>query len=194
MKSTTASCPFVIVRDSAETHPFSFQGFRADSRQQYKPLVVETVWGSLGRHPHGLGDYSIQGLEQLVAVERKSIEDCWSTVMGWEGTKEKQRGTNSRRERFKQELSNLSDIQAGAVVVEGSFGHCVKNVPEWGSKTDATNQKIFFRSVLALQQDFRVPWLFCDTRRMAEQATFRWLERFFRHHQKDCKDDMDEKV
>ncbi|MEM9354642.1 MAG: hypothetical protein AAGB04_00380 [Pseudomonadota bacterium] len=126
-------------------------------------------------------------MEHRVAIERKSAEDCWGTVMGWETGKEKEKGSASRRERFEKELENLSKIEAGAIVVEASLGACVQQVPQWGKKTNAVNRKIFFRSVLAYQQDYGAQWIFCDTRRLAEQATFRWLERFYRHHKDETK-------
>lgn len=182
-----SECPFVLLIDSAEQSPFTFDGFKCDANKQFRPLIINTRRTSLGRHPNSCGDYSIENMRHRTAVERKSMQDCWGTVMGWETEGEREKGNAGHRDRFKQELANLSQLEAGVVIIEGSFGDCVLNVPEWGSKSDEVNQRIFFRSVLAFQQDYGVPWIFCDTRRMAEQATFRWLERFHRHHKNDGK-------
>jgi len=172
--------PFTVIVDSAESQAFTFQGLFADAVKDLRALVVPTKYSSLGRFPNGLGDYSIEGLTDRVAIERKSREDVWGTVMGWETDHQKENGGTGRRDRFKSELENLAKIDASMVVVEASLGNCLANVPEWGTKTRETNRKIFFRSVLAMQQDYRVPWLFCDSRWLAEIATFRFLERFYR--------------
>ena len=164
-------CPFVVLVDSAEQTPFTFQNLLADARQQNRPLIVNTEVQALGRHPLGLGDYSIKGLEGQVHVERKSVSDFQGTVLGWNG---------GRRERFERELHNLSSIDSALVVVEGTF-HRAITVPEQHSqKSPTVNAKILMRSVLGYQQDYSVQWIFCGSRRLAETATFRYLERFWR--------------
>jgi hypothetical protein len=44
---------------------------------------------------------------------------------------------------------------------------------------------MIYRSLLAWQQDYRVQWAFCESRRMAEITTFRWLYRWWEKHLKD---------
>lgn len=170
--------PFKVLIDSAEQQPFSFHGLTADADHQYRPLVVNYEFITLGRHPHGLGDYSIEGYVGRCHVERKSMEDCHSTVMGWEET-----NGVSRRDRFKSELENLSKIDAAMVVVEASLEMCLSKIPEWGIKPAHENRKIFNRTVIGMLQDYKVPWLFCDTRRLAEVETFLFLQRFWRKDQ-----------
>lgn len=177
--------PFVVLVDSAESHPFTFQGLRADADKGGRPLVVQCRRDSLGRYPCSLGDYSAEGLVGHAHVERKSVEDCQSTVLGWDTYHERQTGQAGRRERFKQELANLQAIPCGLVVVEGSLADCLATMPSWGRKTREENAKAFMRSVAAFMQDYRVPWLFCESRRHAEITTYRWLERAWR---KQCKE------
>ena len=178
--------PFTILIDSAEGQPFTFQGISADADKDNRPIAVKTLWKSLGKYPRSLGDYSIDGMVGRVHVERKSMEDCQSTVMGWENDHQKEKGLPSRRERFKQELENLSNIENGCVVVEASLGDCLRHMPEWGTKPVYTNRKIFHRSIISFMQEYdSVPWFFCDTRRLAEITTFRYLERFWKKHWKE---------
>jgi hypothetical protein len=177
------TCPFTVKIDSQETTPFTFLNLQADADKDYRPLVVPIEWGSLGRHPHSKGDYSIVGMEDLIGVERKSMSDCWSTVLGWETSYEKEKELCGRRERFKKELENLSKLDAAMVVVEASLEACIVNMPAHGVKTVEENRKIFVRSVLSMMIDYHVPWLFCDSRRLAEAMTFRFLERFWRKWQ-----------
>lgn len=170
-----AICPFTVFIDPAEQQPFTFSGLTTDSDQGNRPLIVNTEWRALGRGENSLGDYSIDGYVGRVHVERKSLEDCQSTILGWK---------NGRRERFDVELANLDEIDRGHVVVECSFGQLIREAPDWGRKTPQENGKILFRSVLSWQHKYpRVQWHFCDDRRLAEITTFRVLERYWREQQ-----------
>lgn len=173
------TCPFTILVDSAESQPFTFHDMKADSKGKYAPIAVRTKWQSLSRYPHSTGDYSIEGYAGRVGVERKSLEDCQGTVLGWESQHERENQQAGRRERFEKELENLSTIEAAIVIVEASMHDCLLHMPQWGKKSQRLNRKIFFRSVLAYMQDYRVPWLFCDGRRTAEVACFRFLWRWW---------------
>lgn len=177
--------PFTILVDSAESQHFTFTGLLGDanSKEDCRPLVVPTKWCSLGRYPNSLGDYTVEGMHGQVAVERKAMEDAWGTVLGWENQHQREKGVPGRRERFEKELANLASIDAAMVVVEASFEQCLREIPQWGAKAARTNAKIFLRSVLAYMQDYKVPWLFCDGRRLAEVSTFRFLQRFWRKQQ-----------
>ena len=167
-KSETITCPFVILIDTAEGIPFTFQNLKADADQGHKPIVVTTEFTCLGRHPNSMGDYSIAGFIGQVGIERKSMEDAQSTILGWDG----------RRDRFECELENLAKMEAGLVVVECSFEQLIQEAPEYGQRTKSANAKSLMRSVLAFQQDYKVPWLFAGGRRLAEISTFRFLQRF----------------
>jgi len=169
--------PFTILIDTAEQQPFSFTGLRGDAQRDGRPWIVQTRWESLGRHPDSLGDYSLDGFKGRCHVERKSLEDCQGTILGFGG----------RRERFEQELRNLSRVEAAMVVVEATFLEVVQRAPETPNKTARQNAKTLNRSILAYLQDYRVPWLFCSGRRHAEVATFRFLERFWRKRAKEEK-------
>ena len=183
---TPINCPFTILIDSMEQHPFSFTGLFTDADQDNRPLIVNHQWQALGVSN---GDYSILGhhpdparnvdpSSPRVAIERKSIEDCIGTILGFK----------ERRGRFERELQSLSGLidtgGSALVVVEGSMEAVLEAVAKEqhgnGKRSPDVNQKALFRSWIAFQQDHRVPWVFCDSRRMAEVYVFRWLERFHR--------------
>jgi hypothetical protein len=174
------------VIDTAEQQPFSFTGMRADSNRAGRPILVETVRRAIGRHPVGYGDYSLEssdGRESFIgycAVERKSLQDCQATILGF---------GDGHRDRFEQELRNLQHVNlnqgAAMVVIECSFEQLLQSAPCRGVKSAAANAKTLLRSVLAFQQDYHVPWLFAGGRRLAEIATFRFLERYWKHHHKE---------
>jgi len=171
--------PFTILIDTAEQHPFTFQGFRTDGgADKSRPLIIATEPRALGRYPDSLGDYSLDTGIGRCHVERKSMADAHGTFLGWA-----RKGEDAgRRDRFEQELDRLSNIEAGLIIVECSFADLVRLAPEYGRKSAAANARTLFRSVLAWQQDYAVAWQFCDGRRLAEQFVFRWLSRW---HEKD---------
>ncbi len=186
-------CPFTVLIDSAEQHPFAFLGMKTDAaggnEAGPRPLIVPTERQALGRYPDSLGDYSLDTGLGRCHVERKSMEDAHSTFLGWA-----RKGEDvGRRDRFEQELARLSDIEAGLVVVECSFADLVRFAPQYGRRTAQQNAKALFRSVLAWQQDYAVSWLFAESRDMAEKATFRWLERWDRKNREKVKAEIREK-
>lgn len=171
-------CPFVVIVDSAEQQPWTFDGIHADAVDDNRGVIVQTETGSLGRHPDGFGDYSIKGYERQVAIERKSVQDCQSTILSW----------GEGRDRFEQELHNLSCIQASLVIVEGTFWQVVDHQVDRRKTEHSSIRKQVMRSIIAFQQDYRVPWLFCDSRRLAEVTAFRFLERFWKKQLKAAKE------
>ena len=80
---------FQIVTDTREQHPFSFEGYPVE----VKPRALPT------------GDYSLDGFEDRIAIERKAAGDLLSCMTGG-------------RERFTRELERLRGYEAAAVVVE----------------------------------------------------------------------------
>ena len=137
------------------------------------PLHVPVIYKSLGRYPHSFGDYAIQGFEKRCCIERKSMDDCHGTLLGW---------GSGRRMRFESELENLASTEAPLVLVECSMDDLLLHAPETDNKTSETNRKILHSTIVSYMQDYKVPWLFRSTRRRAEVTAFRWLERFWRKH------------
>ena len=181
-----------VVIDTAEQHAFSFTNIRADAAQQYRPIQVETVRRCLGRHPNSLGDYSLEATDGAWActdpagwcfVERKSLEDCQSTLLGF---------ADGHRARFEVELANLAAVihagGAALVVVECDLSSLLTTAPAGTTKSSQVNARSLHRSVVSLWREYGVPWAFCGSRRMAELTTFRFLESFWKHRKKGVED------
>lgn len=166
--------PFTVLVDSAEQLPWTFAGLKTWRKGGDVPLIVPTRREKLGE---SRGDYTVDGLQQIAAIERKSAEDAQSTILGW----------GDRRENFVETLETLAGLRYAAVVVESTLGRVISTAPARGRKSAAENAKILHRQVLAWLQDYRVPWLFCDSRRMAEASAFRILERAWRTETKQKK-------
>jgi ERCC4-type nuclease len=136
--SSAGSVTFII--DTREQEEYSF-----DSR------LVATR-----RHALPAGDYSIAGLENTVAVERKSLDDFVSTVI-------------HNRERFRNELRKLAGYRAACVVVEAG----VLDVLLHRYRGDAHPNAVL-GSALSIILDFHVPVFFCSSR----QATCQFVQAY----------------
>ena len=81
-----------------------------DTREQ-RPVTLEFKKGLVMQSEPGTlytGDYSLKGFENLVAIERKSVDD----LMGCIGT---------HRERFEREIIRLKGYEVKAIVVESTL-------------------------------------------------------------------------
>jgi ERCC4-type nuclease len=154
--------PYAVLVDQREKAPYSFTGLLADAREGRKPLRIVTRTKKLET-----GDYALAGLEDVIAVEKKTLPDLYHTL-------------GQARGRFERELTRLSAMEVAAVVVEAEWSTILNHPPE----TSQLPPKVVFRSVLAWQQQFpTIHWWFVDGRRPAEVVTFRILERFARRRQ-----------
>ncbi|MBX3422249.1 MAG: hypothetical protein KF752_11905 [Pirellulaceae bacterium] len=161
--------PFTILIDTGEQHPFTFSNLQAGAAQDYRPIVVRSHRQALGV---SRGDYSIDGFTGQIHIERKSMEDAHSTMLGW----------GDRRERFEATLSFLNQIDFGAVVVECTLGTLLSGAPEHGKRSKVENRRALNSTYLSWIMKFSsVHWLFCDTRGLAETETYRLLEKFYAH-------------
>ncbi len=82
----------IIIQDTREQTPLRFS-----DAVQIAPGTLQT------------GDYSLQGLESLVAVERKNLDDFIGCRQG------------DNRDRFKSEMERLRAYRYRLVVIEGSY-------------------------------------------------------------------------
>lgn len=157
-------CPFTIVVDSREQKPYAFASIRADARQQNRPVQVPIHGAALPQ-----GDYSIQGWEDRVAIERKSLADLYSTL-------------GHGRERFGRELARLNDLWFACVVVEAEWGTVMRHPPFRSELLPKT----VYRSILAWMVRYpSVHWCLVPGREFAEVTTFRLLERFWKEWERE---------
>lgn len=185
--------PWTALIDTAEQQPYSFQGLRSDADNGNRPLIVPIEYVSLGRSEDSYGDYSLDspiGGQHRCHIERKSMADAHSTILGWA-----RKGEDvGRRDRFEKELANLSEIEAGLVLVECDFPDLIANAPQYGTKTAAQNAKTLHRSITSWMRKYSVQWLFCGGRRLAEKTAFRWLCQWYDAGIEQRKADVKEKA
>lgn len=90
-----------VVIDSREQRPWQFQNLPSEQ-------------GTLST-----GDYSVKGLEHLVAIERKSLDDLLGCV-------------GRERDRFLRELQRLKAYKFKALIIEATYEDIQRG--EWRSK------------------------------------------------------------
>lgn len=130
-----------IVIDTREQEPYSFD-----------PRLTGAV-----RRALPAGDYSVEGLEERVAVERKTLDDFVSTVI-------------HSRARFRKELRKLAGYPAACVVVEAG----VLDVLLHRYRGDAHPNAVL-GNALSVILDYRVPVFFCGNRQAACQFVQAYL-------------------
>ena len=135
--------PVTVVIDTRERKPYSFP---------------HSVSGTLAA-----GDYSIPGMERLVAVERKTKQDAFSSL-------------GSGRRRFEREMKRLAELNYAAVVIEA-------NLPEFLQPPPFTrmNPKAALNSILAWSVKYRVHVFFAGDRRHGNALVLRLLEKYHRY-------------
>ena len=154
----TVVTPYTVVVDTREQDPYLFLDVRADARAGNRLLTVPLIMRGLPS-----GDYSLEGHEVTLAVERKSLADLFGTV-------------GRGRQRFERELARLDTMPVAAVVVEATWDEIIRRPPAYSR----LRPKVIHRSVIAWQQRYpRVHWWTAPGRRFAELTTLRILERFW---------------
>lgn len=153
--------PFTVAIDQREKAPYGFGAIPCDAKERGKALVVPTNTQYLKT-----GDYSIVGMESMVCVERKSLEDAYGTF-------------THHRVRFEDELNRMQGMKYAAVVIEAGYNDILFR-PPYHCKT---NPKTIVRSIIAWSQRFpTIHWFPAGSRRNGELFTIRILQRFFKDY------------
>ena len=135
-----------VVIDTREQEPFTFR---------HERFAVTAEQGTLT-----VGDYSLVGLTDRVAVERKSLPDLVQCL-------------GNERERFERELARGAALDAFAVVCEASWLELSR-----GQYRSRLNPHAACQSVLAFTGRYRVPFLFAGGRGAAEYMTWGFLRQY----------------
>ena len=135
----------IILRDSREQLGYDFDRFEGVTVHR---AALET------------GDYSLPGLESIVAVERKELNDLINCLC-------------HDRDRFKRELHRLRPYQIKAIVVEGTLEDVARGRYKSQMKPQAALQSIF-----AFMVKYGVNFIFAGNRQGGEYATHSLLWKY----------------
>ena len=109
------------------------------------------------------GDYSIVGLIDQVAIERKTKADAYCSL-------------GQGRARFRRELERLALFDYAAIVVEDSLPGFLHRPPY-----SKMNPRSAIGSLLAWSVRYRVPVFFAGDRAHGQALTHKLLEKYFKY-------------
>jgi DNA excision repair protein ERCC-4 len=136
----------VIAVDSREQKPYLFSG-----------CEVKTL---------KTGDYSIVGLEDQIALERKTKEDAYASL-------------GRSRARFERELERLSKLDYAAIVVESSLPEFLHPPP-----FTPLSPRAAINSLIAWTVRYRVGVFFAGDRRHGHALVHQLLQKYWHFCQK----------
>jgi DNA excision repair protein ERCC-4 len=136
----------IVIVDTREQTPLEF------------PAEIVTVRGTLNA-----GDYSVQGLEDLVAVERKELSDLVACV-------------GPERDRFERELLRLRGWHSKAVMVEATLAQLEKG----GWRSQVTPAAVL-GSIAAWRIKYKVEFIYAGNHELAAGECLRLLRKFRDH-------------
>ena len=147
-----------IVIDTREQCPYNFEYMSIGSGKSRRDVEILTV-----AHKLKCGDYSIEGFEDRIAIERKSPSDLYSTLS---------RG----RERFIRELALLNQLEFAAVIVESEWAQLLTDPPD----RSRLNPVSVDGMILAFMIRFpKVHWVFRPGRFASSKTVYKILSRFW---------------
>jgi len=136
-----------------------------DSREQC-PLDFSAYDCTAERGTLPTGDYSLAGLEHLVAVERKSILDLVACCMG------------ANRERFERELHRAQALDCFAVVIEGS----VEDIRRHNYRSQMRPHSVL-QSVISFQVRYGHSFVWAVNRNGAAYFVYWTLQKYLREQE-----------
>ena len=134
-------CPFTIIIDTREQCPYDFPF----SKRQCLPS----------------GDYSINGYEQHIAIERKTKQDIYQSV-------------SKGRKRFKKEVERLATYKYAAIVIESSLDNLLIPPPY-----TELSPRVVINTLLSWSIKYRLHVFFASDRDHARAIVYRLLEKFW---------------
>ena len=149
--------PFRVIVDTREQTPYLFHDLEVKRGKKKFPLVVLTDKKKLDT-----GDYSIEGHEDKVTIERKSFEDAMSTF-------------TQGHARFERELDRLQEMQWSAILLEFEWSRIFRIHSD-----RSINPRAIDGMIHAWAQRFpSVHWFWRPGRLQAEKAAVNILRRYW---------------
>ena len=149
------TCSFTVIVDTREQLPYTFDSIEIGGKR----LVVPTDFQTLQS-----GDYSIRGMENLVTIERKSVNDFYGSI-------------TTGRSRLEAEFERMESMQFSAIIVEGRL----ESVLEPTLHGRRITSQAIRATVASWSIKYQTRWLFVASRTYGELMTFELLEKFYRH-------------
>lgn len=110
------------------------------------------------------GDYSVEGYENLVTCERKTLQDAYGTI-------------GKGRKRFERELEKLKEYEYAAIIVEASLKEFLQPPP-----FSKLNSKSAINSLISWSIKYGIHVYFASDRLHGAAITYRILEKFRKYY------------
>jgi ERCC4-type nuclease len=142
----------VVIFDTGEKNPFSF--------------TCHANWiGGTVRRKLDAGDYSVEGMEALLSLERKSLSDLITTLMQCRST-------------FLKECERLARYRWRAILVEASYED-IKS-PYGEDLWTFASPNAVSGTLDAVEARFQIPVIYASQNRaLAEEKAASWLSKHF---------------
>jgi DNA excision repair protein ERCC-4 len=156
--------PFHLIVDTREQHPWRFERINMSGRHIVVPLVTDQALKT--------GDYSIEGQEARISIERKSYPDLMGSL-------------TQDRERFEREMVRLNELEWSAVIVESGWTEILATDPQ----RPGLSKRSIYRTILSWSIRYpTVHWFTSRDRSHAEAQCFHLL-RFWHERQEETQSD-----
>ena len=136
---------FTIIRDSREKKGCGWN-FRASANCE--GMVIKKL---------DTGDYSVEGYEDLIMVERKTIPDLWGSLGQW-------------RTRFMKEMDRALEFPVRYLVIEGTLGDINK-----GFRYSKISPEYILATLTSLEIKYGIHVVFTNKRKDIARAYVRKL-------------------
>lgn len=152
--------PFTIIKDTREKQGYTF----AASESKYH------VCKGMVNRKLDTGDYSIEGLEDKICIERKaSVVELANNV-------------GISRKRFEAEIERMKEFPHKFLVLEFSLTNLMdfpegSDVPDREIKNLRVTNKYMLRFLMELQINHNVNVIFCDSKKNAKWTVLSILKR-----------------
>lgn len=149
-----------IIRDTREQ-----QGFEFFAQAQIIDQALDA------------GDYTIEGLEDVIVIERKaSSGELYHNL-----------AKKHMKERFHRELEKLDKIQNAYIICEfpESYLHTFpqnSGIPKSKQKYIKASAKYLRKLIYEITDNYNIQIIFCDDRNDAEELTFSLLKEIWEKH------------
>ncbi len=150
----------IIIQDTREQNPFSFAFYDCET-------TIATL---------KTGDYTLQGYEEVIAIERKKSTSELATNLG------------KYKDRFEREMERLSKFDHKYIVCEFTESDLLQfplnsSIPKRIIKYIRMNGKFMRKQLYKYEEDYGVSVIFCDGKEEAESKVIDIFQEIVRQHE-----------
>lgn len=152
--------PYTVIKDTREQEGYTFEPF-STRYHTCKGMVVKKL---------DTGDYSLEGLEDKICIERKASVAEFAKNVGQD------------QYRFRQEVKRMKEFPHKFIILEFSLSDLMMfpegaNIPEEGWDKIKISNKFMLRTLMEFQIYDDIHVIFCDSKKNAKWAVLSILKR-----------------